>query len=186
MPEIQFTPFPVLRTRRLVLRQIEPCDSASIFALRSNPSSMRFLDRAPLVSEAEASAFIDQITTQLKANEGITWAITLNEKEEELIGTIGFWRMDKSTGRAEIGYMLLPAFFRHGYMSEAMKAVIYFGFNTMKLHSIEANINPANTASEMLLLQQGFLKEAYYKGNFYFNGNYLDTATYGLRNAATA
>ena len=96
MPEIQFTPFPVLRTRRLVLRQIEPCDSASIFALRSNPSSMRFLDRAPLVSEAEASAFIDQITTLLKANEGITWAITLNEKEEELIGTIGFWRMDLS------------------------------------------------------------------------------------------
>ena len=65
-------------------------------------------------------------------------------------------------------------------MQESIKEVIDYGFNVMKLHSIEANVNPDNAASIRLLERNKFKREAYYKENFYFNGKFLDTAIYSL------
>ena len=65
-------------------------------------------------------------------------------------------------------------------MSEAIEKVIQFGFNNMKLHSIEANINPDNLASAQLLKKFKFVKEAYFKENYFFNGKFLDSEIYSL------
>ncbi len=65
-------------------------------------------------------------------------------------------------------------------MSEALEAVINYAFNTLKLHSIEANINPENNASRQLLIKAGFNKEAYFKENYYFNGHFIDSEIYSL------
>jgi ribosomal-protein-alanine N-acetyltransferase len=50
----------------------------------------------------------------------------------------------------------------------------------MKLHSIEAHINPANTASATLLGKTGFTREAYFKEDFFFKGEFINTAIYSL------
>lgn len=65
-------------------------------------------------------------------------------------------------------------------MSEALTAIIAFAFEEMKLHSIEANINPLNEASRKLLMKQGFVKEAYFREDYYFNGKFLDSEIYSL------
>ena len=82
--------------------------------------------------------------------------------------------------RAEIGYMLNPAYQGKGIMSEALSIIIQYGFNNIGLHSIEANANPANQASIKLLEKIGFVREGYFKENYYFNGNFLDSAIYSL------
>lgn len=112
--------------------------------------------------------------------EGITWGICLQEKPLQLVGTIGLWKIIKEHYRAEIGYMLLPEYFRRGIMKEAINAVTAYAFNGIGLHSIEANINPANEASERLLISAGFVKEAHFKENYYFNGCFLDSIIYSL------
>ena len=82
--------------------------------------------------------------------------------------------------RAEIGYLLSDAFQRRGIMQEAITAAINYGFNVMRLHSIEANVNPGNTASIMLLEKNKFMREAYFRENFYYNGKFMDSLVYSL------
>ena len=80
----------------------------------------------------------------------INWGISLKENSR-LLGTICLFKFQPENYRAEIGYLLHADFHRQGIMNEAMKPVIDYGFNTLKLHSIEANVNPSNLASIKIL-----------------------------------
>lgn len=57
MLTLNFTPFPLIATNRLVLRQLDKSDVNEIFFLRSDPGVMKFLDRAPANSTEEAFIF---------------------------------------------------------------------------------------------------------------------------------
>lgn len=172
--QVAFTPFPVLRTGRLLLRRIEPEDAEAMLFLRSDPTIMQYLDREPAQTIGEAAFFIRMITEALERNEGINWGISLTD-DPRLIGTIGFWRLMKEHYRAEIGYLLHPDFWGQGLVSEAMTAVMNYGFEVMKLHSVEANVNPDNKASVRILQKAGFVQEAYFRENYYFRGRFLDS-----------
>ena len=97
-----------------------------------------------------------------------------------MIGSVSFHRIYKDHYRAEIGYMLHPDYWRMGIISEAVEEIINYGFNTLNFHSIEAHIDPNNIGSEKLLQKFNFVKEAYYKENYFYNGQFLDTAVYSL------
>ena len=99
-----------------------------------------------------------------------------------MIGSVSFHRIEKEHYRAEIGYMLHPQYWKKGIMNEALEKVIDYGFNELGLHSIEAHINPSNSASSNILLRNGFVKEAHFKENFYFNGSFRDTIIYSKLN----
>ncbi len=107
------------------------------------------------------------------------WVIQTKENPE-LIGNIGFWRVKKEHHRAEIGYILSPKYWNAGIMTEALDAVLNYGFKTMKLHSVEATVNPNNAASIKVLEKQGFTREAYFREDYYFEGRFLDSAVYSL------
>ncbi len=179
-----FRPFPILKTSRLNLRDISVADTDEIFLLRTDTSVLRFLDRPAAASVKEALIFINQNTTCITENESILWGITL-PPEDTVIGTIAFWRLEKENYRAEIGYALLPDFQGRGIMQEAMEVVLQYGFEQMGLHSVTANINPANQASRKLLEKVGFLREAYFRENYYFNGKFLDSEIYVLLDQST-
>lgn len=179
MLNLNFTPFPVIETERLILREIVDEDLPEIFYQRSDPEMMKYVDRTPAQSLDDARKFMGRVIAAQQANEGITWGITL-KNEPKLIGNIGIWRIDKEHHRGEIGYVLHSEHQSKGYAAEALKAVINYGFSVMKLHSLEANVNPLNSASIKLLEKNNFVKEAHFKENYYFNGRYLDSAIYSL------
>jgi len=174
-----FTPFPILSTERLVLRQINKSDANEVFSLRSDKEVMRYIDRPLAASIDDAFELIQKINDLLGAGDGITWAITLKESPA-LTGTIGFWRMEKEHYRAEIGYLLHPALQGKGIMQEALTAVLSYGFQIMKLHSVIANVNPDNSASIKLLERNNFIREGYFKESYFYDGNFLDSAIYSL------
>lgn len=182
MLEPVFTPFPQLKTTRLLLRRITKTDAAALLSLRSSEKVMQYIDKERTKTMQEVQALVERIDNDLNNNDGINWAISLKEKPEILIGTIGFWRIIKQHYRAEIGYMIHPDYWGKGLMKEAVTAVIDFGFNNINLHSIEAHINPGNAASAALLETTGFVREAYFKEDFFFRGEFLDTAIYSLLN----
>jgi ribosomal-protein-alanine N-acetyltransferase len=182
MLEINCSPFPTITTARLVLAQVQKADASALLSLRSDEKVMQYIDKERTRTIEEAAAFIKRITDDANNNEGITWRISLKEDPSTLIGTIGFWRIIKQHYRAEIGYMLHPVHWGKGLMQEALNAVIDFGFNSMQLHSIEAHINPGNAASAGILEKMGFVREAYFKEDFYFRGKFLDSAIYSLLN----
>lgn len=177
MLQTQLLPFPELFTERLHLRRIIEADTESIFSLRNNKEVMKYVPNK-CNTMADAVVFYNLINSSLEAGIGITWGISLRQNSNELIGTIAFWRLMKEHYRAEIGYMLDKPFWGKGLMREAIKKVMEYGFEKMKLHSVEAQLSPENHASEKILQTTGFVKEAHFKENYFTNGIFEDTLVY--------
>lgn len=179
MLTVNFTPFPVLTTERLVLRRMDKNDADDLFYLRSHPGIMRFIPRPMAVTRQDVIILIDEYNRNLEINEAITWGITTKENNK-VIGTIGLFRMKKENFRTETGYLLHDAWHGKGIMPEALNAVTYYCFRQLGFHSVEALIDPANTASEKLLQKCGFVKEGHFKESAFYNGQFLDTVVYSL------
>ncbi|MDB5203758.1 MAG: family N-acetyltransferase [Ferruginibacter sp.] len=179
---VDFSNFPDLSTKRLILRCINRNDAAALLFLRSDPQVLAYLDKAPMETLEQAEVFIGNILENLQKNDAVFWVIALKENPGLMIGNICYWRIMKEHYRAEIGYMLQPASWNKGIMKEALQEVIRYGFQEMKLHSIEANINPDNVASQILLEKTGFIREGYFRENYYSEGKFTDSAIYSLLN----
>jgi ribosomal-protein-alanine N-acetyltransferase len=174
-----FSPFPNLETKRLNLRSLNSDDVDEVLALRSNPEIMRFIPRPLTKSKEEALEFISVMDTNVNNNTVINWAITTKE-DNKLIGMIGFYRMKPENYRAEVGYILSAEFHGQGIITEALKRVIQFGFEEMKLNSIEAVIDPENLGSEKVLLKNNFVKEGHFKEYTFFEGKFSDSVFYSI------
>lgn len=179
MLEFNFSPFPVIETERLLLRRITNDDVNEIFELRSNPETMKYIPRPLVKNNDEALAHITMIDDKVNDNTGINWAITLKDNPK-LLGIIGYYRLQPENYRAEIGYMLLPEFHGKGIISEAVMRLIRYGFQDLKLHSIEAVIDPENIASEKVLQKCSFVKEAHFKESDFWDGQFRDKVIYSL------
>jgi len=179
MMQLNFAPFPVLTTERLILRKMTADDAPEMLFLRSDPGVLQYIDREPAKSIEEVVAFIDMVTKNCDNNEAINWAISLKD-DPGLLGNVCFWNVQKEHYRAELGYVLHPNWQGKGIMTEAMQAVLHYGFNVMKLHSVEANVNPGNTPSVRVLERYNFVREGYFRENYCFNGRFIDSAVYSL------
>lgn len=179
MLNISFHPFPEIKTQRLLLREIEARDVNEVFFLRSDKTLLKYLDKPPAKSLDDVLEFISLIKNLKEKNEGVNWGITL-QGSNVVIGNICLWNIKPEHHRAEVGYVLHPEHQNKGIMQEAMRAVLDYGFKTLKLHSIEANVNPSNQSSIKLLEKNKFVREAYYKENYFFEGRFLDSAIYSL------
>jgi ribosomal-protein-alanine N-acetyltransferase len=155
MNEINFTPFPVLSTERLTLRQLTDADDLAIFALRSDDIVNRYIDRPKQTSIDEVKAFILKINNGIKQNKWIYWAICLKDKPN-LIGTICLWNFSNDKTNAEIGYELNPEFQGQGLMNEALRSIINYGIQTIGLQKIDAYTHKENDSSTRLLVMNNF------------------------------
>lgn len=177
MLELNFHPFPDLETERLLLRKIDEGDIDMLLRIRSDINVMRYVDKPPAKTREDVLPLYNSMKEGVENNTGISWVITLKETGE-MIGQIGFWRIDTDNHRGEIGYMLRPEFFGKGLGSEAIKASLDHGFKCLKFHSVEANVNTGNKASIKILEKHGFVKEAHFRENYYYGGKFLDSAIY--------
>ncbi len=177
-----FSSFPELVTERLVLRRMRMTDLADMTALHSSPGSRRYSRRAPR-TEAEIKAVLEKIQENIDTNTAISWAIALHGSDK-MIGDISFWRMMPEHYRAETGYLLAEEHWGKGLATEALRAVLQYGFGVMGLHSVEARVNPENMPTIRLLERCGFTREAYFRENEFFNGKFVDSAVYSLLNPA--
>ena len=179
MSTFSFLPFKDLASERLLLRQITPGDVNEIFALRSDPETMKYIPRPLVTSIDEAMNHIEMIQDKTEKNEGINWAITL-KGSSKMIGIIGHYRVKWEHFRSEIGYMLLPEYQGKGIISEAIQLMINYGFYEMQMHSLEAIIDPKNTASAKVLEKNNFVREAHFLQNEFYDGKFLDTVIYSI------
>ena len=150
-----FTPFPVLTTEKLTLRQLAIDDEQEVFTLRSDREINKFLDRKIANTIDDARNFINKVNENINKNDSLYWAITLSDKNV-LIGTICLFSFSDETDKCEIGYELLTNFQGQGIMTEAVEKVIDFAFNTIKVQKIEAFFHIDNQSSIKLLEKFSF------------------------------
>ncbi|RZK17560.1 MAG: N-acetyltransferase [Pedobacter sp.] len=165
MGEEKNNPFPVLKTERLILRQLENNDANEIYALRSNDQVNKYLERKPSESIDDAKVFIQAIHKNIQNNHSFYWAINLNGSDK-LVGTICLFDFSADNLKAEIGYELLPDFQGKGIMQEAFAKVIDFGIQDLRLDSIEATTHRENKKSIALLEKFNFKNKINIGSNF--------------------
>ena len=177
MLDLDLSEFPVLRTERLLLRELRSDDALSLFALRSDQRVMQYIGRPRAGTVGDAEELIERIAIDRSNNAGITWALEFRDGSP-LIGTIGFYRLKLEHHRAEVGYLLGSSYWGQGLMGEALDEVVGCGFGQFGFHSIEAITDPRNTASNRLLERHGFVREGLFKENYCWNGEFQDSAVY--------
>ena len=150
-----FTPFPILTTERLILRQLVITDEKEIFILRSDSEINKYLDRQISNTIDDARNFINKVNENINKNDSLYWAITLSDKNI-LVGTICVFGFSDENYKCEIGYELLTNFQGQGIMKEAVEKVIDYAFNTIKVKKIEASLHRDNQSSIKLLEKLSF------------------------------
>lgn len=149
MQTYNFSPFPVLSSTRLQLRPFTTDDLPRIFALRSSSEVAKYLDRPLMVEEQEAEAYLEKMQQGVAKGQWIIWGI--HDQQLGFVGSICLWNFSDADQKAEMGYELLPAFHGKGIMTEAIQLVLAYGFRTLQLNWIEAEVSSANMASVRLL-----------------------------------
>ncbi|MCD2257753.1 GNAT family N-acetyltransferase [Psychroserpens luteolus] len=174
-----FDTFPELESERLVFKAYNIEHAEALLKMRSHQAVSKYMDTEIPTHVSDTEKRIKGYHTAFEEGKGITWAF-IDKTSNQLVGDFGIWRIDRKNARGEIGYILHPVFWGKGYMTEAMNTLIRFGFNDLNLHSLEANVNIDNKNSKALLLKFGFKLEAYFRENFYYNGQFLDSEIYCL------
>lgn len=173
------TSLPVLETERLRIRPVTMADTDDLFAVFSSPRVMRYWSSPAMRERAEAVAYIQSIFDFFTERSLFQWGIALRA-DDRLIGTCTLFALDATHRRCEIGYALHDAHWRRGIMSEVLTRLFDFAFDELRIHRIEADVDPRNDASMGLLERLGFRREGYLRERWFVNDEIQDAAFLGL------
>jgi ribosomal-protein-alanine N-acetyltransferase len=172
--------FPTLRTDRLLLRELTGADTDALFAIHSDVDAMRWFGSDPITDRHQVRQLIDMFAAwRREPNPGTRWGI-VERHSSTLLGTVGLFRWNRAWRNCIVGYELGRFAWGHGYMREALTAVLDYGFAEMQLHRVQAEIHPDNAASIRLVERLGFMREGVHRDQGFWHGRFHDLVCYGL------
>lgn len=171
--------FEYIETGRLKLRKITPDVLEYVYDVLTDDELMTFFGiTSPEILEKEKQKFRNGLTT---FNRSYLNFIIIEKQTNYVLGACGYHTWYVEHNRAEIGYGLYDDSHKQkGYMSEAVAAMLAYGFNDMKLHRIEAMTADYNTASIRILEKCGFVYEGRLREHYNVNGTMEDSVLFGL------
>ncbi len=174
-----FRAIPSLETQRLVMRKILPQDSADMYQYARDPETSKYLLWEPHRSEAFTRAHIAYLQKLYQAARFFDWAL-IDKESGKMIGTCGFTEIYEKQKKAEVGYVLSPAFHRRGLAPEALSTVMEYGFCTLGLETLCGRLMEDNIASQKVLSRLGFTLSETETEYFYKRGKKQRILTYSL------
>lgn len=178
MSDFDFTIFPTLTTVRLNLRELRESDAADVFVFRGDPEVQKY-NGPPMTDVSEFDALLGFSRDQFTRKDGLLWALE-HRASNHVIGLAGL-SYDARHARAALGYDLARAHWGRGLATEALAAVMRFGFETLNLNRIEAETIVDNAPSVRVLEKLGFVREGVRRAySLEEDGLYHDDAIYAL------
>ena len=159
--------FPRLETAGLILRQISADDRDGIFRNFSDPEVAKWFFEEPYTRMEQVDEIIRAFSAEFEQGEGLTWAIAL-KGSDEFVGTCGYGEVEVGS-RGEIGFDLAKEHWGQGLMSEALDAIVEYGFGVLGLDKVEAHTYSTNTRAIRLLKKLGFQLEKVGDDSHYFS-----------------
>jgi [ribosomal protein S5]-alanine N-acetyltransferase len=172
-------PFHILETERLILRKVNAEDAPGMLVYLSDEEVVQHMGLDPFRTIEDVMGEINWYESIYEEGEGIRWGITLKE-EGKVIGSCGFLNRAPKHHRAEVGFELSKDYWGKGIASEALDAVIRYGFLHLELERIEALIEPDNLPSQKLVERKGFTKEGLLRHYEYTRGKFDDLLIYSI------
>ncbi len=170
--------FPILKTNRFDLVEINESHLENIFELYSDPKVTKYFDIIPLKDKTEAKREIKFYQKRFLDTIGIRWGIAF-KNQTEIIGTLGYNKIIKGN-KGRIGYDLQYRHWGKGIMTEVLKEICHYGFEELCLNRIEAEVMQGNKGSEKLLEKLQFKKEGILRQWMHWNDKFYDITMYSL------
>jgi ribosomal-protein-alanine N-acetyltransferase len=149
----------LIETERLYLRELLAEDALSMFTMDSDPEVHRYLGNKPLASLMQSQEQITFIQRQYRENGIGRWAV-IDKQTGNFVGWSGLKLITESlnqqTNFYELGYRFLRQYWGRGYATEAARASLHYGFNTLGLTAVYSMADVQNQASNKVLLKLGF------------------------------
>ena len=171
--------FPILETDRLQLRELTLLDADTMFHYFKKESVIRYFGMDSFQDIEQTKNTIQYFRKKYEEGSVYRWGIVL-KGTNQLIGTCGFHLMNQNHQRAEIGYELDDTYWGKGYASEALQAILTYGFETLQLIRIAAVVYTENEASHNVLKRARFTEEGLLRKYMIQNGVAYDTVIYSL------
>jgi ribosomal-protein-alanine N-acetyltransferase len=170
---------PELITSRLLLRPFTVEDAPAVAHYCGDRDIARMTASIPHpYDESMALEWIAGHQLAFKQGQAATFAVTGRENGE-LVGAIGI-HINKPHRSAETGYWIGKPFWNRGYATEALKAVIAYGFERAQLHRIFARHMTKNPASGRVMQKAGMSYEGILRESLYRDDAYEDAAVYSI------
>ena len=168
-----------LRTVRLLLRSLEPGDVPALVRLAGAREIAATTLRIPHpYAESDALQFLAMASEDFRAGRSVSFAVSISPSHE-LCGGVGL-ELNQTHRHAELGYWIGVPFWGKGYATEAARAVVAFGFETLRLHRIFAHHFAGNKASQRVLERIGMRHEGRSRQHVQKWGRWIDLENYGL------
>jgi ribosomal-protein-alanine N-acetyltransferase len=174
---INFMPFPNIETKNLILRRMNYGDIHDLFEMRKDARMNEYVDTKVEVDTNETKAYIDKMNKGIDDNKWIIWVIE-HKQNKKVIGTISIWNIKQESG--ELGYGIIPDFQGKGFMIETLLSVVKYGFNVMKLKTLDAYTEEHNDKSIKLLEKCYFHEINRVCENGYLNDKVYNMIVYRL------
>ncbi len=170
---------PVLETDRLILRKLRPEDEKDVFDYCSDEEVSKYTTWGAHQTIEDTRAFLNFVFDKYQQNTVAPWGVE-DKASGRIIGTTGYMTWDTFNSNAEIGYALSRAYWGKGYMSEAVRSIIDFGFDVMDLVRIEARCLPSNIGSSRVMEKSGMSFEGILRKYILFKGFHEDIKMYSI------
>jgi RimJ/RimL family protein N-acetyltransferase len=167
------------RTERLVLRPLRQDDEADVLAYRGRPDVIRYMPAEPLRA-SDARDFVAERIPAVQIKTDDDKIILAVEHEGRVIGDLLVKAGQMADRQAEIGWAFNPDFHGRGFASEAARELLVLAFADLGMHRVFAQLDPRNAASARLCERLGMRREAYFREDIWFKGEWGDTAVYAL------
>ena len=174
-----FGHLPALHTNRLTLRPARMSDAEDMYEYSRDPEVARHVLWDAHRSIHQTRAYLRYLIRQYRTAAPGTFVITLRDSGK-VIGTIGFMWVQTDNRSAEVGYSLSRAYWNQGIMTEALRAVIAFGFEKLALNRIEAQHECDNPASGRVMAHVGMQHEGTLRQRVYNKGRFVDVELYAI------
>lgn len=176
-----FSSFPTLETPRLTLRELVPADAKAILRVRGDVRVTRLNSGAPMQTLEEAKEWVSKARKAFADHRRVEWGIVLkDEPGAGIVGRINYNYWLRQDRRASIGYDLGFSYWRRGIMTEAVRAIVGFGFEQMQLNRIEADCDAENIGSMRVLEKVGFKREGVQEDQYFEWDKFHDLVLYAL------
>ena len=168
-------------TDRLFLRPYEPRDLDVMADIRSRPDVARYLYWQVQTREEVAEALAKRMTMTALEKEGDGMALAVELKETGLmIGDVVLQWLSEQHRQGETGFVFHPDSQGKGYAFEASREMLRLGFDELGLHRIIGRCDAQNTASARLMERLGMRREAHFRENEWFKGEWGDELIYAM------
>jgi len=169
----------VLRTERLVLRQVTESDGPGLFDIFGDDQVTAHYAWDTFTSIEQGHALAEQTARAYRERDALRWGL-VPHGSEQIIGTCGYTRWNAESRFAILGYDLARQYWHRGLATEAVTAVLRFGFEQMELNRVEALVMAGNVASITLLSRIGFTHEGELRRRALHRGEFRDVWMFGL------